>query len=229
MATSGNTAPVGSADEDFAVGGKMPVYCETCERSQRQNMATTRCSSCDVKLCSNCCQGHRVYAPGDHVFVSLEETEDKTVSVDMKGFDMCKQHEKGFAYLCKDHDSLCCEDCLCYKHRKCDEIHKIRDLMDMTASESWLLNRPSEEIRNTLSKASDMIEKCDTKDNENEIVKDELLKELERHKLEVIKRLDKEKTRIEKEIEGVTEMRKPRFSRKPAKTYENLRKPLGLC
>ena len=147
MATSEDQDSVRFLDPDAAVGGKMRPMCGPCGRSKKTTPATVLCSTCDEHLCRECCQIHQIYVPGKHVFSSIQDDKEGHVFIDMQGLDRCEEHGRVFVYVCKDHDALACDECLFYRHRRCDDIHK---LTKMTQPEDAYLSGPVKELRNNI-------------------------------------------------------------------------------
>jgi len=210
MASGGIQNPACVSREDNAVGGRMLALCDACGRSKRRTLATKLCRSCKVDLCRDCCHGHQIYAPGDHVFVDVGSGESDTVLVDMKGLDICAEHNKTFAFHCQDHNSLCCEDCQFYQQRQCDKIYKITDLVNKT--EEVVLTRPTAEIRNTISRANDMIKKCETDVGELQTEKNELIQEINLTKKRLVKRFDDDLALVESDIDDQMTSTKTRLA-----------------
>jgi len=125
MATGGDKDAVRYVDEDAAVGGKMPAMCGPCERSKKTTPATVLCSTCNTHLCRECCHIHRIHVP-EHALSSIQDNKEGHVLIDMQGLDLCEEHDRVFVYVCND--ALVGDECLFYQHRKCDDIHKLRQM-----------------------------------------------------------------------------------------------------
>ena len=99
MATGGDQNSSLCPGEDGAVGGRLPVTCDPCAWSKRTTAATVVCPNCDVNLCGDCCQGHRIHVPGEHIFVSIQSGIVKHCTVDLRGLDRCSDHGRVFVGL----------------------------------------------------------------------------------------------------------------------------------
>jgi len=180
--------------EDFAVPGKLPIFCDLCERRCKRKPATALCKTCSVHMCHYCFNGHRMFnTPGDHVFVDITDAKTEKVATDMKGLDHCSKHDGTFTFVCNDHNSLCCELCLFYEHKKCDDIRVIKDVIADDGSSTGLKTN----IRDTLSKAKDVIDSGEKKMKEHI---NKLLEEMDSKRKEMNNRFDKEKECVEKTI-----------------------------
>jgi len=185
--------------EVFAVPGKLPIFCDLCERRRKRKPATTLCRTCSVHMCHYCFNGHRMFTtPGEHVFVDITDAKIEKVAVDMKGLDLCSKHDRTFTFVCSDHNSLCCELCLFYEHKKCDDIRVIKDVTADDGSSTGLKTN----ILDTLSKAKGIIDSGKKKVEEHI---NQLLEEIDGKRQEIIDRFDKEKECVEKTIRTYVE------------------------
>jgi len=181
-----------SEDHD-SVGGKMPVMCDPCGRRKKTTPAAVVCSTCDVHLCGECRNLHAIYAPGDHTFEAIDDVAVDNVLVDMQGLDRCTVHDKMLRYICKDHESLCCDDCHFNHHRTCKEFYKLTDVA--TDAGSSLLGSV-EEVQIVVSKAKDVVDNCKMNVEGSEERKQEIISEIDRKKEEIIKYFDDARKRI---------------------------------
>ena len=153
MATGGEEESPRYVDEDAAVGGKIPAMCDPCGRRKKTTLAAVVCSSCDLNWCRECRQIHQIYAAGEHEFVALDNVATENVLVDMRGLDQCSEHDRPFRFICKDHDTLCCDDCHFDSHWTCKDIHRIKD--SGTVANSSIVGSV-EEIQGAIASARDM-------------------------------------------------------------------------
>jgi len=196
MATGGDPDSNCYEEECAAVGGKMPTMCNPCRRSKKTTPASLICSTCDTYLCRECCQIHQVYVPGEHKFSSIQD--DGHVFIDMHGLDLCEEHDRGFVYVCKDHDALVCDECLFYRHRRCDDIHKLTEIIHTNDAG---VDGPITPLQDKLFLASAMIENCQMQLQSIEGRRDQVARQLHHKKMEFVKRFDEAKARIEEELD----------------------------
>jgi len=190
MATGGDSArPV---EDDACVGGKMPVLCDLCRQRKKTFPAVAVCSTCDVNLCNECCQGHRMFTH-EHVIVPLDNEVIDAVLTDMKGLDRCSAHDRAVRFICKDHKSLCCDDCQFDFHRACKDIYK---LQEVSTDANRFLIKSVEDVHRAISTARDVVANCDMKIEVNEERRNKIMSEIERKKEVVMKCFDDAKKRI---------------------------------
>jgi len=199
MATGGEDS-TRHVEDDAAVGGKMPVMCDPCGRRKRTTPAAVVCSSCDLNLCRECRQAHEIYAAGEHVFLAMDEKAREIVLVDMQGLDQCSNHDRPFLFICKDHDTLCCEYCLFDSHRTCQGMQKLKDLgTDVDGS----LIRSVEEMQGAISTVQEVIDNCEETSQSNEDRRNEIMRDIDNKKDEIIKRFDDVKRHIGEDLDEV--------------------------
>ncbi|XP_052784579.1 uncharacterized protein LOC128220279 [Mya arenaria] len=208
MATSGQTDTVQESASD-AVGGSLAAKCLPCQRADMSKLATLFCNTCEVYLCQECCDGHKLHIPNveNHAIVAASEASTKT-TVDLKGLDKCLEHGRAFMFQCEDHGDLCCELCVITYHRKCDNVPEIAELVKKKTDQIKI-----KEIHETVSTASGFIETCEQDqlkstgrmeqiENEIETFKELFLKKVEEAKIHVLRQMTdhnlKEDSRIEK-------------------------------
>jgi len=208
MATGGEEESSRYVDEDAAVGGKIPAMCDPCGRRKRTTPAAVVCSSCDLNLCRECRQAHQIYAACEQKFVALDYVPTEKVLVDMQGLDQCSEHDRPFRFICKDHNTLCCDDCQFDSHRTCKDIHRIQDVG--TDADSSLIGYV-EEMQGTIVSARDMIESCSEKCQANDERRNQIMREIDRKKEEMINRFDDAKRRIGEELDEVLTSDKTRL------------------
>jgi len=181
---------------DDAVGRKVRNTCLPCERDQKTTTATLMCTVCDESLCHDCSKYHKKYALGKHVFVDINNSGYVKTQVDMKGYDLCKDHSRGLVYVCQDHNkALCCDECLFINHRKCDRVEKI---LQSTSSQLIALN--DTEVRRIVSEAEGLASDSEKKVKENEKQANKLCEEIDNKKKCVMAMFDEAKTRIRREL-----------------------------
>jgi len=209
MATGSDKDTPPYVEEDAAVGGKLPVTCDPCGRRKRTTPATVLCSTCDAHLCRECCEMHEIYVPGEHVFSSIQDGKDGHVIIDMHGLDRCAEHDRVFVYICKEHDCLCCEDCQFYQHKKCNDIHKI---IEMAGGADVFLSDSKTELQGIISSGGDIIEECSVKLGKIEGRRNEIIREIDNKKMEMIRRFDDAKSCVEGELDAHDALDKRRLS-----------------
>jgi len=111
---------------------------------------------------------------------------DKSNGVDMMGLDRCDKHSRRIQYHCKTHDELCCDKCMFVDHRTCESISDIQDLVYERNTRGMDEDR---DINTSIQTVNKLI-------NES----DDICKEIDQKKEEVISFFEREKERISREM-----------------------------
>jgi len=194
MATGGEQDLTRLVNDDAYISGKVPDMCGLCKTKHTKKPAAAVCSTCDVKLCLECCPGHQQFATGEHVILSLDDEVMETVLIDIKGLDRCLDHDQVICFFCKDHESLCCNDCLLESHGNC--IKNVCKLKDMTADANRSLTGSIEEVQKVIFDTRNMIDDCDMKVRGNDKRRNGIMREIDRRTKEIIQRINDETKRI---------------------------------
>ncbi|WAR28323.1 hypothetical protein MAR_014027 [Mya arenaria] len=128
-----------------------------------------------------------------HDIVTADEASVKP-DVDMKGLDQCLEHKRVFMFHCEDHEDLCCEICAFSRHRRCDNIHEIAKVAKNMKDDEM------EKIRASIVTASDVIMKCKEDQLNNVSRVEEIVKEIDIYKEDILKKIEEAKKRIVSEI-----------------------------
>ncbi|KAH3804932.1 uncharacterized protein LOC127834847 [Dreissena polymorpha] len=116
---------------DFIGESAVTQSCEPCMKSNISKTPTVFCKDCDEFLCDACTNPHRVYKPGHHNIVNVQDHKSAPVILDMKGMDKCHEHGREIEFFCQDHSKLCCLSCVLI-HRKCDKLDEIAKVSRQT-------------------------------------------------------------------------------------------------
>ncbi|KAH3803485.1 hypothetical protein DPMN_131746 [Dreissena polymorpha] len=125
---------------DFIGESAVTQSCEPCIKSNISKTATVVCKDCDEFLCDACTNPHRVYKPGQHNIVNVQDHKSAPVILDMKGMDKCHEHGREIEFFCQDHSKLCCLSCVLI-HRKCDKLDEIAKVSRQTRSDLQALKQ----------------------------------------------------------------------------------------
>ncbi|KAH3813012.1 hypothetical protein DPMN_141460 [Dreissena polymorpha] len=113
--------------------------CEPCVRNNSSTTATVFCKICNELFCDQCNHLHKIFKPGKHDVVGIEDIDSVPVKVDMKGIDICHEHDEKIRFYCEDHAKLCCSSCV-LTHRQCDKFHDLVSLSVQKGQELHDLN-----------------------------------------------------------------------------------------
>nr|XP_022305478.1 tripartite motif-containing protein 45-like [Crassostrea virginica] len=103
---------------------KKDQYCDACRRADEEEIATDWCKSCSESLCRICAKCHkRNAATQNHELIPVSDKD--TIPIAIENRVLCIDHNAPAKYLCVDHEELCCGECVCTKHRKCNQVDEI--------------------------------------------------------------------------------------------------------
>ncbi|CAC5366113.1 unnamed protein product [Mytilus coruscus] len=101
--------------------------CEPCSQRNKITKALKWCSDCEESMCQTCTDCHlSMKATKRHHIIDLQVAHS-CHSNPLTGIQFCEKHEGyPFEYFCKDHNDLCCHECMAANlHRSC-KIHTIK-------------------------------------------------------------------------------------------------------
>nr|XP_022305491.1 probable E3 ubiquitin-protein ligase MID2 [Crassostrea virginica] len=123
---------------------KKDQFCDACRRADEEEIATDWCKSCLESLCRTCAKCHkRNAATKNHELIPVLDKD--TVPVAIESRVLCIDHNAPAKYLCVDHEELCCTECVCTKHRKCNQVDEIEKTAE-TLIQSGTLKKLAQEI-----------------------------------------------------------------------------------
>nr|XP_022306579.1 protein PML-like [Crassostrea virginica]XP_022306580.1 protein PML-like [Crassostrea virginica] len=99
-------------------------FCDECRRENEEEVATDWCKSCLESLCKTCVKFHkRNTASRNHELIPVSNKGKFLIENESRV--LCKDHSVAVKYMCVDHEELCCVECVCTKHRKCNQVDEI--------------------------------------------------------------------------------------------------------
>nr|XP_022310584.1 uncharacterized protein LOC111115949 isoform X2 [Crassostrea virginica]XP_022310585.1 uncharacterized protein LOC111115949 isoform X2 [Crassostrea virginica] len=99
-------------------------FCYECRRENEEEVATDWCKSCLESLCRTCVKFHkRNAASRNHELIPV--SNKGKILIENESRVLCKDHSVSLKYMCVDHEELCCAECVCTKHRKCNQVDEI--------------------------------------------------------------------------------------------------------
>ncbi|XP_052784435.1 uncharacterized protein LOC128220193 [Mya arenaria] len=203
-----------------AVGGRFGRKCEPCRHRDRSEVASLFCYTCKMYMCDDCCDVHKVHMKNvdGHEIVAAHEACVKA-EFDMKGLDQCCEHKRVFMFHCEDHENLCCEICAFSNHRRCDNIKEIAKVAKNVKDDE------REKIRASIITASDVIKKCEEDQLNNVSRVDEIVKQIDIYKEDLLKKIEEAKARIVSEMTDHNKQEDERLNTR-RNAAENLKKEL---
>nr|XP_022305489.1 E3 ubiquitin-protein ligase TRIM33-like [Crassostrea virginica] len=123
---------------------KKDQFCDACRRTEEEEVATDWCKSCVESLCRTCVKFHKKNAASqNHELIPV--SDKGTVPVTIENRVLCIDHNAPAKYLCFDHEELCCAECVCTKHRKCNQVDEIEKTAE-NLIQSGTLKKLAQEI-----------------------------------------------------------------------------------
>ncbi len=86
--------------------------------------AISFCPECMIYMCNKCQNHHEALFTHNHYNLNKEDEI-------FTGFCKEKNHQNRLEYFCKEHNQLCCANCLCKVNKKGDGQHKDCDTCDI--------------------------------------------------------------------------------------------------
>ncbi|XP_078321671.1 E3 ubiquitin-protein ligase TRIM33-like [Crassostrea virginica] len=123
---------------------KKDQFCHACRRADEEEIATHWCKSCLEYLCRTCAKCHKRNA-ASQIYELIPVSEKETVPIAFESRVLCIDHNAPAKYLCVDHEELCCAECVCTKHQKCNQVDEIEKIAD-NLIQSGTLKKLAQEI-----------------------------------------------------------------------------------
>ena len=123
---------------------KKDQFCDACMRADEEEVATVWCKSCLESLCRTCAKCHKRHAASqNHELIPVSDKDKFPVVIENRV--LCIDHNAPAKYLCVDHEELCCAECVCTKHRKCNQVDEIEKTAE-NLIQSGTLKKLAQEI-----------------------------------------------------------------------------------
>nr|XP_022303843.1 uncharacterized protein LOC111111267 [Crassostrea virginica] len=123
---------------------KKDQFCDACRRADEEEVATDWCKSCLESLCRTCAKCHKRHAASqNHELIPVSDKGKIPAAIENRV--LCIDHNAPAKYLCVDHENLCCAECVCTKHRKCNQVDDIEKTAE-NLIQSGTLQKLAQEI-----------------------------------------------------------------------------------
>ncbi|KAL4233847.1 hypothetical protein ACF0H5_008523 [Mactra antiquata] len=99
--------------------------CDLCLKNGMKVAATMFCSDCSERFCPRCVTDHRKFKllAGHTLWnVSAPKFDFDAIKYTRELIKCDKHPAKNVEYICKDHDNVCCTECVIVRHRKCGDL-----------------------------------------------------------------------------------------------------------
>ncbi|CAC5417758.1 unnamed protein product [Mytilus coruscus] len=109
-------------------------FCSTCHGDGNYNAAVTWCTECEVFFCEDCEKPHsQAKLSKNHKTMSAENYQ-KLPSFMQEISSQCRDHNKKFELHCSFHACPCCVQCITDKHKKCQDLKPLSDILQQVKS-----------------------------------------------------------------------------------------------
>ncbi|CAC5391102.1 unnamed protein product [Mytilus coruscus] len=109
-------------------------FCTICHERRIIKGAVTWCIECEVFFCGDCEKPHRssrLYK--NHKTMSVKDYQ-KLPTIIQNISSQCKDHKKQFELYCSFHACPCCVQCFSDKHKKCQDMKPLSDILKQVKS-----------------------------------------------------------------------------------------------
>ncbi|VDI72071.1 Hypothetical predicted protein [Mytilus galloprovincialis] len=108
--------------------------CTICHDDGISNSAVTWCTECEVFFCGDCEKPHRKSRLSkNHKTMSAEDYK-KLPTFMQEISSQCRDHKKKFELYCSFHACPCCVQCITDKHKKCQDMKPLSDIIQQVKS-----------------------------------------------------------------------------------------------
>ncbi|XP_063426336.1 uncharacterized protein LOC134710084 [Mytilus trossulus] len=108
--------------------------CTICHDEGISNSAVTWCTECEVFFCEDCEKPHsKSRLSKNHKTMSAEDYQ-KLPTFMQEISSQCRDHKKKFELYCSFHACPCCVQCITDKHKKCQDMKPLSDIIQQVKS-----------------------------------------------------------------------------------------------
>ncbi|XP_076099802.1 uncharacterized protein LOC143069182 [Mytilus galloprovincialis] len=108
--------------------------CTICNDDGISNSAVTWCTECEVLLCGDCEKPHsKSHMSKNHKTMSADDYQ-KLPTFMQELSSQCQDHKKKFELYCSCHACPCCVQCVTDKHKMCQEMKPLSDILQQVKS-----------------------------------------------------------------------------------------------
>ncbi|CAG2254039.1 unnamed protein product [Mytilus edulis] len=108
--------------------------CTICHDDGISNSAVTWCTECEVFFCGDCEKPHsKSRLSKNHKTMSAEDYK-KLPTFMQEISSQCRDHKKKYELYCTFHACPCCVQCVTDKHKKCQDMKPLSDILQQVKS-----------------------------------------------------------------------------------------------
>lgn len=172
------------------------IGCQPCSRLKRRHLAVSWCVNCQEAMCTECTEAHEVLTVrSSHDIKPLSVLDLKKLSEQVSE-DLCHIHSNEVLKLfCERCEEVLCSACYGLRHRKCDRVVSVKDIVRVKKEECWKMKRNLEIKKRETEKIMNDLQK---KKEKTVASKESIVRDLRSIRLAMEKMLEvKEKTSVE--------------------------------
>ncbi|XP_063411933.1 uncharacterized protein LOC134694801 [Mytilus trossulus] len=127
-------------------------YCTLCNDDGTSTEAVRWCIECEVFLCSDCEKHHKkLRMSKDHNTMSTKDYHNLPKFM-QEISSQCSDHKKKYELYCSFHACPCCVTCITDKHKKCQEMKPLSDIIKKVKSSAsvQLFEKDLREVKENL-------------------------------------------------------------------------------
>ncbi|CAC5391109.1 unnamed protein product [Mytilus coruscus] len=130
-------------------------FCTICNDDGISNTADTWCMECEHFFCGNCEKTHsKSRLSKNHKTFSAEDYQ-KLPTFKKEISSQCRDHKKKFELYCSFHACPCCVQCLTDKHKICQDMKPLSDIVQQVKSSAsvQLFEKDLKDVKENLDTA----------------------------------------------------------------------------
>ncbi|XP_063425599.1 uncharacterized protein LOC134709360 [Mytilus trossulus] len=108
--------------------------CTICHDDGISNSAITWCTDCEFFFCGECDKTHSKSHLSKHHKTMSSEDYLKLPTFMQEISSQCRDHKKKFELYCSFHACPCCVQCITDKHKKCQDMKPLSDILQQVKS-----------------------------------------------------------------------------------------------
>ncbi|CAG2225953.1 unnamed protein product [Mytilus edulis] len=108
--------------------------CTICHDDGISNSAVTWCTECEFFFCGDCDKTHSKSHLSKHHKTMSAEDYQKLPTFMQEISSQCRDHKKKYELYCSFHACPCCVQCVTDKHKKCQEMKPLSDILQQVKS-----------------------------------------------------------------------------------------------
>ncbi|CAC5355939.1 SPTB [Mytilus coruscus] len=155
---------LGKANKMIMASFSSDDFCTLCLDDDVTRQAVTRCAECEVFLCPECENHHRMSRLSKYHRIMPIEDFHKLPAFMKEISSQCKDHDKKFELYCSFHACPCCVQCVT-DHQKCQDMKPLSDILSNAKSSVHLLEKDLKNMKEKLEMIINHLKNGNVKNN----------------------------------------------------------------